>query len=63
MLWLASLLACEIVPPYVDTMDIDDAFAHQRFKVVCKGLEMQEDETRSYAAGKLDEVQDPVAQE
>ena len=38
MLLMATLFACEIVPPYVDSMNVDDAFAHQRYKVVCKGL-------------------------
>lgn len=63
MLLMAALFACEIVPPYVDSMNVDDAFAHQRYKVVCKGLEMEDPETRTHAMEKLDEVTDPVAAE
>lgn len=63
MLLMAALFACEIVPPYVDSMNVDDAFAHQRYKVVCKGLEMEDPETRTHAAEKLNEVTEPIAAE
>jgi len=63
MLLMATLFACEIVPPYVDSMNVDDAFAHQRYKVVCKGLEMEDPETRTHATEKLNDVTEPIAAE
>ncbi|MFT5587346.1 MAG: hypothetical protein ACI9VR_004955 [Cognaticolwellia sp.] len=63
MLLMAALFACEIVPPYVDSMNVDDAFAHQRYKVVCKGLEMEDPETRTHATKKLTDVTEPIAAE
>lgn len=54
---LFGLTACEMPPPaHVEPRDIDDAFAREMYKTVCKGLEMKDDDTRRYAAERLTEV-------
>ena len=60
---LLALAACEVVPNYVENVDIDDAMAREHYKTVCKGLEMKEADTREYATSKLKEITDPIAQE
>lgn len=45
--------ACDFVPQYVNSRDIDDAMAQGRTKVVCHGLSMPEEETRRYATQRL----------
>ncbi len=58
---LLALLACELTPPNVERSDIDDALLAGRMKTVCKGLEMPQDEVRTYAAEKLEAYdQDPA---
>ena len=50
---LVLLSACEIVPPVVTRVDIDNAFARKSWKTMCKGVEMKEDEVRQYATSRL----------
>ncbi len=58
---LLALVACELTPPNVERSDIDDALLAGRMKTVCKGLEMPQDEVRTYAAEKLEAYdQDPA---
>ena len=58
-----TLAGCEVVPNYVENGDIDDAMAREHYKTVCKGLEMKDAKTRTYATGKLKEITDPIAQQ
>jgi len=60
---LFTLIGCDFTPSYVDGSDINDALALNRFKTVCKGLEMEDDEIRRYATESLINVDDPIAQE
>jgi hypothetical protein len=60
---MLPLAGCEVVPNYVENGDIDDAMAREHFKTVCKGLEMKDAKTRTYATGKLKEITDPIAQQ
>lgn len=64
LLFLPALLAgCEMAPRYVEGKDIDDAMAYERYKTVCVGLKMKDDDVRRYAADKLETVSDPQAAE
>ncbi len=65
VLFLAGLpfAGCDIPPSFVENSDIDAAMARSSFATVCKGLEMKEAATRSYAAMKLKSVQEPIAAE
>lgn len=55
------LAACEMAPRYVEGKDIDDAMAYERYKTVCVGLKMKDDDVRRYATEKLETVSDPAA--
>lgn len=57
------LWACQPVPNYVSNNDINQALAQSRYDVVCVGVKMQDEETRHYAALKLQDIEDPVAAE
>ncbi|MDP6934859.1 MAG: HEAT repeat domain-containing protein, partial [Myxococcota bacterium] len=65
MISLVLLLwtGCDIPPRYVSQSDVGDAFIQERYKTVCKGLEMSEDETRKYAAEKLASLKQPLARD
>lgn len=58
-----TLSGCDIPPSFVENSDIDAAMARSSFATVCKGLEMKDAATRSYAAMKLKSVQEPLAAE
>ncbi len=58
-----GLGACDMTPDYVSIEDVGGAMQLGRYNVVCKGLEMEEEETRSYAAGHLNGLELPEAQE
>ena len=58
MLLSLMLFACEMTPPDVERSDIDDAMVRGRMKTVCKGLEMEGEEIRQYAAEKLKVYED-----
>jgi len=60
---LPFLIACEITPNFVESNDIDDAFARGKYKTVCKGLEMKKEDTRRYATEKLKSIDDPISAE
>ena len=60
---LLPITGCEVVPNYVENGDIDDAMARENYQTVCKGLEMKDAKTRTYATGKLKEIADPIAQQ
>jgi hypothetical protein len=62
-LLLALLMGCDLTPNFVEASDIDDALIRNRYKTVCKGLEMKDESIRRYATTKLIEVTDPIAQE
>ena len=47
------LTACEITPTFVDSRDVEDAAAQERWATVCKGLEMEHEKTRRVATRKL----------
>ena len=53
-----TLSGCDIPPSFVENSDIDAAMARSSFATVCKGLEMKDASTRSYAAMKLKSVQE-----
>lgn len=63
LLALGALAGCEITPSYVDRNDVDDGFARQAYKTVCKGLEMKDDDIRRYSTERLLQVEEPIAQE
>ncbi len=58
-----ALTACEITPSFVGVGDIQEAMAVERYKTVCVGLDMKEDDTRAFAAEQLSTVKDPLSQE
>jgi hypothetical protein len=55
MLIAAILLfaACDVAPNFVDSRDVEDAAAHERWATVCRGLEMEHEKTRRVATRKL----------
>ena len=60
---LLGLTACEMTPTTVEMSDVDDGMARELFKTVCKGLEMKDEDVRTYASENLQDVEDPKAQE
>ena len=56
---LILLGACEMTPTTVEMRDVDDGMARELYKTVCKGLEMKDDDVRTYAAENLQQVEDP----
>jgi hypothetical protein len=60
---LSTLAGCNPVPDFVDAGDVGAAFTLGRYATVCRGLEMNDDWTREYSAGKLVAVSDPSASE
>lgn len=60
---LLALAACEVAPSHVEVPDIQEAMALERYKTVCVGLDMKDDDTRKFAAEQLIDVKDPIAQE
>jgi hypothetical protein len=59
---LALLVAgCELTPSFVTGADIDDAYARQQYKTVCKGVEMADEDVRRYAASRLEEIDEQLA--
>jgi len=61
---LSLLVACDIPPKHIDQQGVEQAIAKGRFKSACKGLEMKDDETRTYTAQMLAKmVKDPIAKE
>ena len=57
------MVGCDMTPEYVTVEDVGGAMQLGRYNVVCKGLEMEEEKTRGYAAGQLGGLDLPVAQE
>jgi len=55
--------ACDMTPDFVSIEDVGGAMQLGRYNVVCKGLEMEDEETRGYAAGRLNGLELPQAQE
>lgn len=60
---LGSSAGCNPVPDFVDADDVGAAFTLGRYATVCRGLEMNDEWTREYSAGKLVAVSDPIASE
>ena len=61
---LSLLVACDIPPKHIDQQGVEQAIAKGRFKSACKGLEMKDEETRTYTAQMLAKmVKDPIAKE
>jgi hypothetical protein len=54
--------ACDMTPDFVSIEDVGGAMQLGRYSVVCKGLEMEDEETRAYAAGRLNGLELPEAQ-
>lgn len=50
---LSLLLACDIPPNHVETADIDNALARKHYKTMCVGLEMSDDQLRTYTTERL----------
>lgn len=50
---LLLLTACEITPNFVDSRDVEDAAARERWATVCVGLDMEHEKTRRVATRKL----------
>ena len=63
LLLALALAGCEVTPRYVENNDIDDAMAYSRYKTVCVGLTMKDEDTRAYATQKLAKVKEPIAAE
>ena len=63
LLSLVVLAACEMTPTTVEMRDVDDGMARELYKTVCKGLEMKDDDVRTYASENLQDVEDPQAAE
>ena len=59
---LLGLTACEMTPTTVEMSDVDDGMARELYKTVCKGLEMKDEDVRTYASENLQDVEDPKAQ-
>jgi hypothetical protein len=62
-LFLLLLAACDTTPSFVTTQDIDGAIGRDRWGVVCKGLEMEDDRTREYTTERLVATHPDVAQD
>jgi HEAT repeat protein len=59
-----SLFGCDLMlPSHVEVPDIQEAMARERYKVVCVGLDMKDDATRTFATEQLEQVSEPLAQE
>ena len=58
---LALVVACDFTPATVENSDIDNAVAMKRLNVVCKGLQMKDDDVRRYAAQRLEEFTEAEA--
>lgn len=57
---MALLGACNITPPFVNSLDVDRAIGRADYETACVGVEMQDDATRMHAAEKLAAVDDPA---
>ncbi len=57
------LVSCEMTPTTVENRDVDDGMALEHYKTVCKGLEMKDEDVRTYAAENLQHVEKPIALE
>ncbi len=58
-----SSTGCDRTPSFVSTEDVGGAMTLGRYNVVCKGLLMEHEATRTYSASRLSEVSLPVAEE
>ncbi len=66
LLALAGLLAAAggcLTPSYVEEADVDRALAMGQLRTVCRGLDMENPDTRTYATTKFHAVEDPIAAE
>lgn len=55
----ALLGACNITPPFVNSLDVDRAIGRADYETACVGVTMQDDATRAHAAEKLAAVDSP----
>lgn len=52
-LLLSLMFACEIPPNHVEAADVDNALARKRYKTMCVGLQMKDDQLRTYTTERL----------
>jgi len=58
------LSGCDLMlPSHVEVPDIQEAMARERYEVVCVGLDMKDDATRTFATEQLEQVAEPISQE
>jgi len=58
------LTGCDLMlPSHVEVSDVQEAMARERYNVVCVGLDMRDDATRTFATEQLEQVTEPISQE
>ena len=47
------LSGCEITPPTVNRVDVDTALSRKNYKIMCVGLDVREDDVRTYTTERF----------
>ena len=52
-LLLSLMFACEFPPSHVEAADVDNALARKHYKTMCVGVQMKDDQLRTYTTERL----------
>ena len=59
--WLLAAAGGCLTPSYVEEADVERALAMGQLRTVCRGLDMENPDTRTYTTTKFHAVEDPIA--